>query len=103
MDVMEVLTGLLGECIAAAFLSVAKRNGLTVTAEHTSVGTALHFEGKDAPEYDILTKSLPTERRKCVGTLLDYMFPKRSVELTDFSELSKLMGGQDTIEGVEPQ
>mgnify|MGYP000055435427 CR=1 FL=1 len=85
--VTEVLNSLIGNQLAAAVLSIAKDNGLDISAESYSVGPALHFSGRDAPTYDILINSFPSDPRKCVEMLLDHMFPKREVKLDDLSEL----------------
>lgn len=87
--VTEVLNSLIGNQLAAAVLSIAKDNGLDISAESYSVGHALHFSGRDAPTYDILINSFPSDPRKCVEMLLDHMFPKREVKLDDFPELDK--------------
>lgn len=91
MDKMEVLKGLLGEPVATEFLSVAEMNGLSVSAEKTSAGVSLHFSGKHAPEYGILTESLPSDRRKCVEALLDFMFPRKKVNIDDFVDLATVL------------
>lgn len=78
MEAVEVLNMVIGNQFAAEVLSIAKDNGLDVSVESYSVGYALHFSGRDAPTYDILIHSLPSDRRKCVEMLLEHMFPKMS-------------------------
>lgn len=90
MDAIEVLEDLLGHRIACAFIVVANLNQMEISADNCTVGTALHFSGKNAPTYDILANSLPSDRRKCAEMLLDHMFPKKSVKLEDFPEIANL-------------
>jgi hypothetical protein len=97
MDALKVLEGLLGHRIACAFVAVAGLNQMDVSVEHYTVGAAIHFTGKNAPTYDILTDSLPSDRRECVTMLLDHMFPKRSVKLEDFPEIANLFNKEETI------
>ena len=92
--VTEVLNSLIGNQLAAAVLSIAKDNGLDISAESYSVGPALHFSGRDAPTYDILINSFPSDPRKCVEMLLEHMFPKREVKLDDFPEFENLTKGK---------
>lgn len=91
MNAIEVLEGLLGHDIASAFIVVARMNHMEISAENYTVGMALHFSGKNAPTYDILTNSLPSDRRKCAEMLLEHVFPKRSVNLEDFPEIANLL------------
>ena len=77
--VTEVLNSLIGNQLAAAVLSIAKDNGLDISAESYSVGPALHFSGRDAPTYEML---------------LEHMFPKREVKLDDFPEFENLTKGK---------
>lgn len=94
MDAIELLEGLLGHRIACAFIVVANLNQMEISAENYAVGPSLHFSGKNAPTYDILTNSLPSDRHKCAEMLLDHMFPKRSVKLEDFPEIANLFSGR---------
>lgn len=95
--VTEVLNSLIGNQLAAAVLSIAKDNGLDISAESYSVGTALHFSGRDAPTYDILINSFPSEPRKCVEMLLEHMFTKREVKSDDFPELENLLSKEENV------
>lgn len=97
MDALEVLEGLLGHRIACAFVEVARLNQMDVSVETYTVGTAIHFTGKNAPTYDILTNSLPSDRRECVKILLDHMFTKRSVKLEDFPEIANLFNKEEKV------
>ena len=97
MEALEVLEGFLGHRIACAFVVVARLNQMDVSVEHYTVGTAIHFTGKNAPTYDILTNSLPSDRRECVKLLLDHMFYKRSVKLEDFPEIANLFNKEETV------
>lgn len=97
MNAIEVLEGLLGHDIASAFIVVARMNQMKISAENYTVGTALHFSGKNAPTYDIITDSLPSDRRKCAEMLLDHMFPKRTVKLDDFPELANLFNKEEKV------
>lgn len=97
MNASEVLEGLLGHDIASAFIVVANSNQMEISAENYTVGTALHFSGKNAPTYDIITDSLPSDRRKCAEMLLDHMFPKRTVKLEDFSEIANLFNKEEKV------
>ena len=93
----EVLNSLIGNRLAAAVLSIAKDNGLDISAESSSVGPALHFSGRNAPTYDILINSLPSDQCKCVEMLLDHMFPKRKVKLDDFPEIENLLNKEKNV------
>lgn len=97
MDAVEVLEGLLGHDIAAALIVVARMNNMEISAENYTVGTELHFSGKNAPTYDILTNSLPTDRRKCAELILEHMFPKRAVTLDDFPEIGNLVKTKENV------
>ena len=97
MNAIELLEGLLGHDIASAFIVVANSNQMKISAENYTVGPSLHFSGKDAPTYDILTNSLPSDRRKCAEMLLDHMFPKRSVKLEDFPEIANLFNKEEKV------
>lgn len=85
---MKALEELLGECLVSALLEIAQSFGLTLSIEDYSAGKALHISGKDAPKYDIVLSSLPSDRRTCVEILLDHMFPKREVKIEDFSKIA---------------
>ena len=95
MTALEVLEGLLGHRVACAFIVVAKLNQMEICAEEYAEWTALHFIGKNAPTYDIVTNSLPSDKRKCAEALLDYMFPKRVVKLDDFPEIANLFNKEE--------
>lgn len=97
MTVLEVLEGLLGHRVACAFIVVAKLNQMEISAEEYAERTALHFSGKNAPTYDIVTNSLPSDKRKCAEALLDYMFPKRVVKLDDFPEIENLLNKEENL------
>lgn len=97
MKALELLNRVLGNRIAAEFLSIAKDNGLDVSAESYPVGTALHFSGRNAPTYDILINTLPSDPRKCVEMLLEHMFPKREVKLDDFPGLGNLFKKEENV------
>lgn len=97
MNALEVLEGLFGHRIACAFIVVANLNQMDVEAVNYSDGTALHFNGKNAPSYDIMTNSLPSDKRKCAEALLDYMFPKRVVKLDDFPEIGNLFKQEEKV------
>lgn len=97
MDALKVLDGLLGHRIACAFVVVARLNQMDVSVEPYTVGSAIHFTGKNAPTYDILTDSLPSDRRECAKMLLDHMFPKRTVKLEDFPEIANLFNKEENI------
>lgn len=97
MNAIEVLEGLLGYRIACAFVVVARINQMDVSVVPYTVGTAIHFTGKNAPTYDILTNSLPSDRRECVKMLLDHMFPKRIVKLEDFPEIANLLNKEEKV------
>jgi len=92
---VEVLNSLIGNRLAAAVLSIAKDNGLDISAESYSVGPALHFSGRNAPTYDIVINSLPSDPRTRVEMLLDHMFPKREVKLDDFPEIENLLNKEE--------
>ena len=97
MTALEVLEGLLGHRVACAFIVVAKLNQMEISAEEYAERTALHFSGKNAPTYDIVTNSLPSDKRKCAEALLDYMFPKRVVKLDDFPEIENLLNKEENL------
>ena len=97
MTALEVLEGLLGHKVACAFIAVANQNQMEISAEEYAEWTALHFIGKDAPTYDIVTDSLPSDKRTCAEALLDYMFPKRVVKLDDFPEIANLFKKEEKV------
>lgn len=97
MTALEVLEGLLGHRVACAFIVVAKLNQMEISAEEYAEWTALHFIGKNAPTYDIVTNSLPSDKRKCAEALLDYMFPKRVVKLENFPEIANLFKKEEKV------
>lgn len=97
MTALEVLEGLLGHRVACAFIVVANLNQMEISAEEYAEWTALHFIGKNAPTYDIVTNSLPSDKRKCAEALLDYMFPKRVVKLENFPEIANLFNKEEKV------
>jgi hypothetical protein len=97
MTALEVLEGLLGHRVACAFIVVAKLNQMEIFVEEYAEWTALHFFGKNAPTYDIVTNSLPSDKRKCAEALLDYMFPKRVVKLDDFPEIANSLNKEEKV------
>lgn len=97
MTALDVLEGLLGHRVACAFIVVAKLNQMEISVEEYAECTALHFSGKNAPTYDIVTNSLPSDKRKCAEALLDYMFPKRVVKLDDFPEIANLFKKEEKV------
>lgn len=97
MTSLEVLEGLLGHQVACAFIAVANQNQMEISAEEYAEWTALHFYGKNAPTYDIVTNSLPSDKRECAEALLDYMFPKRVVKLDDFPEIANLFKKEEKV------
>lgn len=97
MTALEVLEGLLGHRVACAFIAVVHLNQMEICTEEYSEWTALYFSGKNAPTYDIVTNSLPSDKRKCAEALLDYMFPKRVVKLEDFPEIANLFNKEEKV------